>query len=248
MSRKVKNSGISRWMCALRPISCSKDTFETGRKLCAARSCSLRKYFSTAWRMVSDSATASDSVSMRNHVLPPGASQTYLMIPPNMASGVSRHREGGHAMSREAKSGLRNESTARSAHLPLLGGCIDLPGYVRTIIGCFGPLAPQRDESSHQRRPQQQSEQAERLEPAENAEQHPQEPQSRGAADQDGANEMAGDEHNDAAADENDNCPDGVPDREQVQSGKGVNDGGRERDHRRHSRSEERRVGKERKA
>src|SRR5437762_12551885 len=87
MSRKVKNSGISRWMCAFRPISCSKDTFETGRKLCAALSCSLRKYFSTAWRMVSDSATASDSVSIRNHVLPPGASQTYLMIPPNMASG-----------------------------------------------------------------------------------------------------------------------------------------------------------------
>src|SRR3954447_17314210 len=37
--------------------------------------------------MVSDSATASDSVSIRNQVLPPGASQTYLMIPPNMASG-----------------------------------------------------------------------------------------------------------------------------------------------------------------
>src|SRR5437588_7396961 len=53
-----------------------------GRKLWVALSCSLRKYFSTAWRMISDSAKASDSVSIRNHVLPPGASQTYLMPPP----------------------------------------------------------------------------------------------------------------------------------------------------------------------
>src|SRR5262249_55889108 len=76
-------------MCAFSPISCSKYTLEIGRKLCAALSCSLRKYFSTAWRIVSDSSTASASVSMRNHVLPPGASQTYLIIPPSLASGVA---------------------------------------------------------------------------------------------------------------------------------------------------------------
>src|SRR5262249_18619365 len=35
------------------------------------------------------SSTASASVSMRNHVLPPGASQTYLIIPPSLASGVA---------------------------------------------------------------------------------------------------------------------------------------------------------------
>src|SRR6266436_6016704 len=99
ISRSVRNSGISRWMCAFRPISCSKDTFEIGRKLCAALSCSLRKYFSTAWRIVSDSATASASLSIRNHVLPPDASQTYLMLPPTGLSGTDRHREGGDAMS-----------------------------------------------------------------------------------------------------------------------------------------------------
>src|SRR5689334_6133346 len=234
MSRNVKNSGISRWTWAFSPISCSKETFEIGRKLCVALSCSLRKYFSTAWRIVSDSATASASVSMRNHVLLPGASQTYLMSPPNMASGANRHREGGHAMSREAKSGLRNESIATSAHLPLLGGFVDLPGYIRRIIGCFGPLTPQRDERCHQRRPQKQSQEAERLEPAENTEQHPQERQSRGTADQDGAHKMIGDEHNDAAADKNDDRADRVPDREQVEPGKGVDDGSRERDHRRY--------------
>src|SRR5262249_18913847 len=73
-------------MCAFSPISCSKYTLEIGRKLCAALSCSLRKYFSTAWRIVSDSPTASDSVSIRNQVLPPGASQTYLMPPPQDGS------------------------------------------------------------------------------------------------------------------------------------------------------------------
>src|SRR6266446_350103 len=81
-SRSVRNNGISRRMCAFSPISCSKETFDTGRKLCAALSCSLQKYFSTAWRMVSDSATASASFSIRNHVLPSDASQTYLMLPP----------------------------------------------------------------------------------------------------------------------------------------------------------------------
>src|SRR5207248_8790056 len=51
---------------------------------------------------------------MRNHVLPPAASQTYLMVPPNMASGLNRHREGGDAMSGEAKSGVPSKSTATS--------------------------------------------------------------------------------------------------------------------------------------
>jgi hypothetical protein len=41
----------------------------------------------------------------------------YLIIPPNMASGVNRHREGGHAMLEEGKSGVRSESTATSADL-----------------------------------------------------------------------------------------------------------------------------------
>src|SRR5207244_3360734 len=101
-SRSVRKSGISRRMCAFSPISCSKETFDTGRKLCAALSCSLRKYFSTAWRIVSDSATASASLSIRNHVLPSDASQTYLMLPPT-SSGTHRHREGGDAMSGDSK-------------------------------------------------------------------------------------------------------------------------------------------------
>ena len=76
-ARRVRNSGISRWICAFMPISCSKLTLDGDWYPAAARSCSLRKYFSTAWCIISDSAPASPSVSIRNHVLPPGASQTY---------------------------------------------------------------------------------------------------------------------------------------------------------------------------
>jgi hypothetical protein len=36
----------------------------------------LRKNFSTAWRILSDSQAASASVSIRNQVFPPWASQT----------------------------------------------------------------------------------------------------------------------------------------------------------------------------
>src|SRR5260370_42418114 len=98
--------------------------------------------------MVSDSATASASVSIRNHVLPPGASQTYLMLPPKMTSGMDRHREGGDAMSGEAKSGVTAESTATSAGLTQPGGVTDLPSIFgvesalpRTGGTCLGNAA-----------------------------------------------------------------------------------------------------------
>ena len=42
---------------------------------------SRRKYFSTVWPIKRDSCTASPSVSIRNQVLPFGASQTYCISP-----------------------------------------------------------------------------------------------------------------------------------------------------------------------
>src|SRR5579863_7692035 len=111
-ARSVRNSGISRWICAFSPISCSKNTLEIGWKLWVAFSCSLRKYFSTAWRIVSDSLAASASVSMRNQVLRSGASQTYFMLPPGQVR-QKRHREG-RADHRE-KSGRAFESTPQSS-------------------------------------------------------------------------------------------------------------------------------------
>src|SRR5207249_2241147 len=50
--------------------------------------------FSTAWRIASDSLAASASVSIRNQVFPPGASQTYFMHPPTFhtMSGVANRR------------------------------------------------------------------------------------------------------------------------------------------------------------
>jgi hypothetical protein len=39
------------------------------------------------------------------------------MLPPKVASGLNRHREGGDAMSGEAKSGVTAESTATSTGL-----------------------------------------------------------------------------------------------------------------------------------
>src|SRR5260221_5255077 len=40
-----------------------------------------------------DPSAASASVSSRNQVLPPGASQTYLMLPPPFQAGVASHVE-----------------------------------------------------------------------------------------------------------------------------------------------------------
>src|ERR1700722_7621833 len=85
-----------------------------GRKLCTAFSCSLRKYFSTAWRMISDSLAASASVSMRNQVLPADAWQTYLMLPPGQPSPVTTGSRPGMRQ-QEAKAGRSPESTPCAA-------------------------------------------------------------------------------------------------------------------------------------
>src|ERR1700687_329118 len=71
--------------------------------------------------MVSASATASASLSIRNHVLPPDASQTYLMLPPTWLPARIGNRAGGDAIPPAAKSGVGNESTASS------GVCLHVP-------------------------------------------------------------------------------------------------------------------------
>src|SRR5438094_341501 len=243
-SRSVRNNGISRRMCAFSPISCSKETFDTGRKLCAALSCSLRKYFSTAWRMVSDSATASASFSIRNHVLPSDASQTYLMLPPTWLperAGIARV---GMRCQETGKSGVRSESTAswrssscaQSKRRPSLGTwasrLADALGRcaggrarrrrARDVGGRrlrVGPFAPQCDERGHYRRAEKQAKKPHRLQPAEDAEQDPQKGQSRGAADQHRAHEVIGAEHQHAAEHEDDDGAEPVPDDEQVEPG-----------------------------
>src|SRR5206468_1173900 len=130
---------------AFSPISCSKETFDTGRKLCAALSCSLRKYFSTAWRISSDSATASDSLSIRNHVLPPDASQTYLMLPPTwLPAGAGVARAGYDLRTRKIRS--RGASQQQPGRYPSTGGkpatsldnrgCRRLTPCARAVLGC----------------------------------------------------------------------------------------------------------------
>src|SRR5260370_864014 len=51
------------------------------------------KYFAPAWRIRLDSSAASASGSSRNQVVPPGASQTYLMLPQPFQAGVASHVE-----------------------------------------------------------------------------------------------------------------------------------------------------------
>src|SRR5579872_3618217 len=246
-SRKVRNSGISRWTCAFSPISCSKDTFEIGWNDWTAFSRSLRKYFSTAWCMVSDSASASPSVSMRNQVLPPGASHTYLMLPPDSEPGAPASRMAGCDVV-EAKSRRGGLSTATSAaalpgaRLPRLALNPPRPARAqgrraarrapqrRRLLRRLGPFAPQRDQGGHHRRPDEEAEDAKALQPAEDAQQHPQERQPHRSADQHGPHEMVGDEDDDAAGDDDHDAADRVAGGEQVERAQAIRDRGGEGD------------------
>src|SRR5215469_16018635 len=149
-ARRVRNSGISRWICAFNPISCSKNTLEIGWKLWVAFSCSLRKYFSTAWRIVSDSLAASASVSIRNQVLPSGASQTYFMLsswatPPGPASrgpAVAKAKSARAALSTVEKSAEdERRHSELASHFPLqiatgslLAVCRDGGNYMILLV------------------------------------------------------------------------------------------------------------------
>jgi hypothetical protein len=85
-----------------------RDAFKSRRCLIqvwVVLSFALQKYFATAWRIRRDSSAASTSVSSRNQVFPPGASQTYLMRPPPFQGAaasdhIADHKtidHGGHA-------------------------------------------------------------------------------------------------------------------------------------------------------
>ena len=76
----------ARKIVRARPVKAAKDAVSrsialgrSGRQDWTAFSRSRRKYFSTAWLIRRDSCAASPSVSMRNQVLPSGASQTYCI-------------------------------------------------------------------------------------------------------------------------------------------------------------------------
>src|SRR2546423_5483079 len=101
LSRNVRKSGISRCTWASSPMSRSIALGRSRRQNWTAFSRSRQKYSSTVWLIRRDSCVASPSVSIRNQVLPFGASQTYCISPvlrelsPNFGDGRSRSGGGG---------------------------------------------------------------------------------------------------------------------------------------------------------
>src|SRR5207253_894681 len=119
--------------------------------------------------MPSVSTAASASVSIRNQVFPPGASQTYFMHPPNFPR-ASRDREPSGRRSiigggqRAGKAG----SATRSDHYSsILCRVADLLRFVQGTAGWFRPIPPQRDQRGDDCRAEKQPDDAKALQPAE---------------------------------------------------------------------------------
>src|SRR5579863_2224285 len=206
--------------------------------------------------MISDSATASASLSIRNHVLPPDASQTYLMLPPswlpestgiarvgmrcseqqNPESGVCQQQPAvtaihrGQAGASAENNGREHSAPARPAGAPARSAPRGRRARRNVDPRRLGPLAPQRDERRHDCWAEKQAEKPHRFQPAEQPQQDQQEGQPRGAPDQDRADEVIGDEYQHAAQHDDDDRAERVADREQVEPGEAVNDWDGKRD------------------
>src|SRR5438105_9883414 len=152
--------------------------------------------------MPSVSAAASASVSIRNQVFPPGASQTYLMHPPNFPM-ASRYREpsGRCSIIGGGRNAGKAGSATRSDHYSsIFRRVADLLRFVRRTTGGTGrfrPISPQRYQGGHDCRAEKQPDNTEGFQAAENPQQHPQERQTCGAADDGRPNRMIGDKDDD---------------------------------------------------
>src|ERR1700756_5033537 len=115
--------------------------------------------------MLSDSLAASASVSIRNQVFPPGASQTYFMHPPTFHTTPSREPSAARAAlsaednmpTRRSRDSSDHYSSIFSIRCPAVtffwgGPEGDIrPGLNVLRPGGVGPFPPQRDQCGHDR-------------------------------------------------------------------------------------------------